>query len=255
MPNAGPAGRRSVYHGFARVYDRLVGDAWFPTIRRSFERIVRHYGISFRSVADLGCGTGTFVRYLSRRVPVVYGVDHAPAMLRIAAVKTEGSGVRLVRGDLAHLQLPERVDLMTCNFDTLNYVLSARTLSQVFARCRAHLTGGGHFLFDMILAPRHSRAREAEVHVLKAPGVLTRWAVTWNARQRRSRVEMLYWLRSRSGRWYRTREVHVQRWYSLPQICSVLARAGFVVRGVHDMETFRAATPETAWAKFVAAAA
>jgi SAM-dependent methyltransferase len=255
VSGAEPATTGRLYSAFARVYDGLVGDAWFPTVRRSFERVVRLYEISFASAADLGCGTGTFARYLCRWVPVVYGVDRSPAMLQIAAAKTGGSGVRLLRQDLACLRLPERVDLLTCNFDTLNYILSIRTLNEVFARCRACLSSDGHFVFDLILAPGHRHRPETVVHVLNGPDVRARWIISADAGQARSRVVMQYWLRADSGDWRRTTEVHVQRWYPLGLVTHALGRAGFLVRGVHDMETFRDARPETGWAKVVASAA
>lgn len=255
-PRSRPGASRpdAPYAGFALVYDRLVGDPWFPTIRGHFEALIRRYRITYASAADLGCGTGTFARYLSEHAPVVYGVDRAAAMLRIAARKTAGSGVTLVRQDLARLRLPEAVDLMTCNFDTLNYILSVRTLGRVFARCRAFLRRGGHFLFDMILAPRHGRAPRPVVHLWQGPGLRSAWLVSADAGRRRSRVAMRYRFRVAPGRWRRTSEVHVQRWYPLPLVALLLGRAGFLLRGVHDMETLGQATPETGWAKFVARA-
>lgn len=71
------------YCSFARLYDALLGNAMFPLVRRNFEWVVRRYGIRFRSVADVACGTGAFVRYLRQWGVPALGVDRSLAMLRI----------------------------------------------------------------------------------------------------------------------------------------------------------------------------
>ena len=78
------------YRGFATLYDALLGDAMFPSVRRNFEWLVRRYGIRFHSAADVACGTGTFVRYLRQWGVPLFGVDRAIAMLRIAMQKNRG---------------------------------------------------------------------------------------------------------------------------------------------------------------------
>ena len=138
------------YRSFALLYDALLGNAMFPLIRRNFEWVVRRYGIRFRSAADVACGTGAFVRYLCQwGIPVV-GVDRAMAMLRIAIQKNGENGARFLRQDLRQLQLPYPVDLITCHFDSLNYLLSTRDLFMALCRFRANLTKGGYAIFDMV---------------------------------------------------------------------------------------------------------
>ena len=128
------------YQGLARIYDRVVGDGLFPDIWDSFQRSLKMFGIRFQSAADVGCGTGTFLRNLTRQhhLARVYGVDRSPAMLRVAAGKNQGGAMRLMHGHIIAFRLPRRVDLITCNGDTLNYLLSARQLFHALASCRSN---------------------------------------------------------------------------------------------------------------------
>ena len=128
------AGHRP-YSLLAEAYDDIVGRKFFLLVRDAFEHIVARHRIGFASVADLGCGTGLFARYLNRlwRVPV-FGVDISPAMLRVAASNCRGTKVTLLRQDLLRLALPRPVDLITANFDTVNHLVGDGDLPRLFRR-------------------------------------------------------------------------------------------------------------------------
>jgi SAM-dependent methyltransferase len=246
MPHA------DTYRAFAQVYDWAMGDRWFPTIHRSFEWAIRRYGIRFRSLADVGCGTGTFLKNVARPGLVAYGIDRAPAMLRVAADKTRQSGVRFLVQDVTTFTLPMKVDVITCNFDTLNYLLSVADLRGALARCHANLLPDGHLLFDMIVPPPAHHERKTVIQWFRFPGIVSRWTTSWSTDARRSVVHMEFDLEQPSGETRRVTEVHVQRWYPLRVIASLLHRLGFVLLGVRDMLTLRPIDRTTHWIKFVA---
>ena len=47
-------------------------------------------------------------------------------------------------------RLPQRVDLVTANFDTLNHLINDGELPVLFQHVYDHLRPGGHFMFDFI---------------------------------------------------------------------------------------------------------
>jgi ubiquinone/menaquinone biosynthesis C-methylase UbiE len=76
------------YSAVAPYYDALVGDHFLGQLRCVFEQLVSRYRVRFASAADVACGTGTFVSYMRAcGVPIVYGVDRSPEMLRLAVCK------------------------------------------------------------------------------------------------------------------------------------------------------------------------
>jgi len=103
------------------------------------------------SACDLGCGTGTLAIEFARRGIKAYGVDLSPAMCRLARAKAREAGVkvRVVRADMRSFELPEPVDLVTCQADALNHVPSKAGLVQVARAVSAALRPGGHFYFDV----------------------------------------------------------------------------------------------------------
>lgn len=242
----------SPYSGFAKIYDRVMGNAAFTVIRRSFELAIKKYNISFKSAADIGCGTGRFLRYLRSYGISVFGVDKSPAMIRIASEKNRDSGVKLFRQDITRLKLPQPVDLITCNFDTLNYILSIKDLQRVLSRCHSNLNDNGHFIFDIISGSQDGEGWQRVIQKIRMPGLFSTWFISWSPRDRVSIIRMNYFFKKRTGGYENMKEVHIQRWYPPSLISRLLKNSGFKVRGIHDAETFLPAIKQTFWAKYIA---
>jgi SAM-dependent methyltransferase len=240
------------YRSFALLYDALLGNAMFPLVKRNFEWVVRRYGIRFRSAADVACGTGAFVRYLRQWAVPVVGVDRSPAMLRIAAQKDGKNGATFLRQDLRQLQLPCPVDLITCHFDSLNYLLSLRDLLQAFRRFRANLTDGGHAIFDMVTDFSPEPKLGVRVQRFDLPGVSSLWTIVWDLARKLRIVTMHNVFDVGTGKYRHEREVHTQRPYSVSVVVELLAHCGFDVRGVLDATSLAVATPKTHRAIYVA---
>lgn len=224
------------YSDFARAYDRALGLPAFAAFRGAFEELVRRYGISFRSVADIGCGTGLFAGYLarSRGVPVV-AVDISPEMLKEAEKNTEGTCVALLRQDIRALCLPAPVDLITANFDTVNHLLRDTDIFALFGRVKENLNPGGFFMFDAVTPA--SPIPRGMVFVSRVPlrRSLVVQATRWGARS----ITVTITRRERSGAV--VRELHRERPYSVFELARMLRAAGLSLRGVHDAATLEVA--------------
>jgi SAM-dependent methyltransferase len=132
------------YAGFARFYDRIMGDRT-PEIDRIRRYISRHRP-GARSVLELGCGTGALLAGLAGSFSVT-GVDRSPEMLTLAAGAVPGA--RLARADITAVTLPSQFDVVICMFDTLNHVTTVDGWLAVFRGAHEHLTDGGLFIFDV----------------------------------------------------------------------------------------------------------
>lgn len=230
----------ALYSSLAEIYDTLLGDHFFPQIRRAFDWLVRQYGIRFASVADVACGTGTFVRYLRERgVPIIYGVDRSPEMLCVAIRKNQGNGARFLLQDFASLELPEPVDLITCHFDSLNYLLTTDELLRTFRRFYVNLKPGGHLIFDMITDRAPWQGPRPRIERVTGTGVTV---VRVTRRDLRRCIQTAVVSISRNG--HTGQELHVQRGYPVAVVIGLLAQARFAPLGAHD---FRTLYPATSW--------
>lgn len=217
------------YDAFAPLYDELLGDGFFPHLRRAFEQMERRYALRLSSAVDVGCGTGTFVAYLrARGVDPVWGVDRSPGMLAQAVAKNAGNGARFLHQDLRALRLPYRVDLLTCLFDTLNYLLTPADLRIALAAFGRALPPGGHALFDVITPRTFEPGR---VHRLELAygtrGTVTRRTTYLPGRRQAAQVCV-------SGVFGDRCETHLQRAYTVAEVVVALAGSGLRLRAVHD---------------------
>ena len=245
FPGAGSDVR---YGALAPIYDEILGDGFFPKLRRNFERLVQFHGIRFSSVADVACGTGTFVRYLcARGVPVVYGVDRSPEMLRVAVAKNHGTDARFLIQEFATLRLPRPVDLITCHFDSLNYLRTTDDMLRALRRFQVNVKPTGHVIFDMITdrPPWHGPGPRVE-RVDGRDGPVVR-ITCWDPRRSIQTALVSIGLDSRSQQ-----EIHVQRGYPVALVSGLLAQAGLALLGSHDFQTLGPATIRTPRAVYVA---
>ena len=238
------------YATLARLYDAVLGDRFFTQLRHVFEGLVQRYGIRFATAADVACGTGTFIRYLRELgVAVVYGVDRSPQMLRVAIAKNEGAGVRFLLQDFATLQLPQPVDLLTCHFDSLNYLLTNDELLQGLRRFRANMKSDGYLIFDMITARPPWPVPRPRVERVTSSGVTVERMTRWDSR---CDIQTAHVCISRNG--HSHRELHVQRGYPVAVVVGLLAQARLALLGVHDFQTLGRVTTWTPRVVYVAQA-
>jgi len=223
------------YSHLAPNYDDTVGRPFFHRTRRIFERLISRYGITFRSAADIGCGTGLFARYLNQEwcVPV-FGVDLSAAMLRIALRRCRGLNVCLLKQDIRYLRLPRCVDLITCNFDTLNHLVGDGDLLSAFRHINRNLNPNGHFIFDMVLHCQPLGDANRYVRRFRTGDRFVTQDVRWQPWRRLLSIIVSI---GAPGRCSRIVERHIERAYSVKEIDDALHEAGFTIRGVHDGET------------------
>jgi SAM-dependent methyltransferase len=221
------------YKGFAPIYDAILGDHFLSSLRYNFERLIWRYGLRFNSAADVACGTGVFARYLCQRgVPAVYGVDRSPAMLRVALARNRGNQARFFCQEFATWQLPQPVDLITCNFDSLNYLLTSGDLLRAFRRFHANLVHGGHAIFDMVTDRPWWQGSRPFTERITRPNFHFVRRSHWDPRRCRQTAVITI---TRNGRI--EREVHVERGYPTALVVQLLAQAGLTPLGTHDFPT------------------
>lgn len=226
------------YSTLALIYDRLLGDSFFPLLRRNFDWLAQIHPMRLDSVADVACGTGTFVNYLcGRDIPQVIGVDRSPDMLEIALRKNRRNHSRFFCQDFLNLQLPKPVSLITSNFDSLNYLLNPDHLFKAFQKFQANLKPGGFTVFDMITRhqPWHGQNPVIEKRCLGKINFLRSMQINKQTGMQRSRVIIT----SPTGV---VRETHVQRAYPTRLVLRLLRKAGFRLLGARDFDKLRPAT-------------
>ncbi len=139
-----------MYQVLSRVYD--VDWSYFSLhyvgfLRRLLERAGRFPG----RVLDLACGTGTLAVELAREGHRVWGIDRSEQMIELARSKADGMpNLTFTTGDMTCFSLGSTVDLVCCTFDSINYLLTPRQVSEMFSRVSSVLHEAGLFVFDSV---------------------------------------------------------------------------------------------------------
>lgn len=164
----------------------------------------------------------------------VYAVDRSPEMLRVARLRCDGPGVRFLQQDIRALCLPEPVDLVTANFDTLNHLLSPSDLHRAFRRVAAKLRSGGHFYFDIVTPCRPLGGERTYRRALRVRWRCLEQHVRWEPARCLLRILVVHRWAGGGGP---VIERHAERAYEPARVGAGLLAAGLVIRGVHDEAT------------------
>jgi SAM-dependent methyltransferase len=141
---------------YSRIYDDYYG-----AYRDDVEYLTSRWQPNWRSVVEVGAGTGRLIPFFKRQEVSRYvGLDTCPEMLEIASGKATPDGYQLVEGDLLDHDLIGKFDLFVYAFNTANYVLKAAELERHLRICSGHLREGGSVFFDLYVPFAISRGED-----------------------------------------------------------------------------------------------
>jgi ubiquinone/menaquinone biosynthesis C-methylase UbiE len=242
----------SPYGELAGIYDELVGNTAYDCWLDNFERLVNRNGITFEVAADIACGTGLAAEYLAGRCNKVYAVDISEAMLKVARSRRNAGNITFLRQGFTDLDLPEQVDILTCNFDSLNYMIREDDLREAFMRFGRATRSGGCAIFDMNTCRQLEVMHRDAVLVHRTSGGVSIWESSWDQDRRVNTLHMTNFLSDAQGLYRMSEEVHSERAYDLEVIMDALADAGFSRIESFDAKGLSWIDSETRRVQFVA---
>ena len=244
------------YHKLAALYDHLMENApydeWMAFTLAAWGKL----GIKPQVVADLGCGTGTFLRYLFEYGVQAYGVDLSEGMLQVAKEKLARSHpkshLQLLCQDIRHLNLPEPVDCILSYCDTLNYIIESNGVKDVFHRAYQGLKPGGLFIFDVHTPWKVETFFGNETFTDTDAEVSYIWECQYEPVNREVTHDLTLFAREEGDRYRRYHEIHHQRAYPLEELQQWLQEVGFSRITLSADFTFNPVEEESERAFFVA---
>lgn len=198
-------------------------------------------------ICDLACGTGAAAVALARRKFQVTGVDGSAAMLARARARAERWKVQVDwrQQDLTALELPERYELATCFFDSLNHLTDPVALRQAFFGVRRLLVPDGLFFFDMNTAYALASVWGHASDSYLSDRYARFWRSSYDRETGLARLEATYFLRQEDQRYQRVDGVHLARGYEVEDVKAALAEAGFTLLEAYECLSFEPVGPQT----------
>lgn len=218
----------SMYTGYAPIYHAIGQGAFAEALAR---RILMALPGPPGRVLDLACGTGAAALVFAAGGAATVGVDRSEAMLAIARSRSDELPVTWLRADIRRLPASEALapasfDLITCLYDSLNYLTADGDLALAIGQAARLLRPGGRLIFD--LNTEHEFAAWGEgldQVVYDANGILVYHRLAYDAAAALAYGRVVWFVRE-DERWRRGEEQHVERAWSDAEVLSALADAG-----------------------------
>lgn len=135
------------YKKFAYYYDEVVSsleyDLWLEFIEPYLKKDSH--------ILDLACGTGTLVTMLKLKGYQAEGLDLSSQTIEIAREKAKINHlfIPFYEADMKNFFLPKKYDVITCFFDSVNFLKTKQDLDELFSCVKKHLAPKGYFILDM----------------------------------------------------------------------------------------------------------
>lgn len=137
----------NAYKKFAYYYDDAISeidyDLWLEFIELYLNKDSK--------ILDLACGSGTLAILLKLEGYNVSGLDLSESIIEIAKEKAKINHLNIpfYVDDMANFNLNEKFDVITCFFDSINFLQNEELVIKTFNCVKKHLNKGGIFICDV----------------------------------------------------------------------------------------------------------
>jgi SAM-dependent methyltransferase len=142
-----------VFSDYAHFYDLYYAEKDYPAEVDFVLELAAKFGITPRTVLDMGCGTGKHMEEFARRGLKCDGFDLSQEMLFQARQKMIGKDVTLTVGNLTSFENGKKYDLIVSMFAVMGYLTENKDLLAGLSTACKHLNPDGIFVFDGWFGP------------------------------------------------------------------------------------------------------
>jgi SAM-dependent methyltransferase len=225
----------TTYGPYAAVYDDAGQTAFGLRMIRYLDRLLGRHPVGQGPMLDLACGTGTVAVAMASGGWHVYGVDGSAEMLDVARTKGDSAKVQVAwsQQDMRSLVLPTSMSLVTCLYDSLNYMLGLVNLNKALSAVASVLRPEGLFICDVSTPTAFDKYANRTFHSA-GDGLDMIHSCSADAGRRRLTVDITGFVLVEGGLYSRFTEKHEQWAPTEREMRGALRRAGLVVEGCYD---------------------
>jgi SAM-dependent methyltransferase len=201
----------------------------YPSWVSYIARILELHKIKDTRLLDLACGTGVCLKLWWKRGYTIIGLDRSLDMLTVCRDRLaplDDGRIHLINSDMRYFALAQPVPIVTCLYDSLNYLLSEDDLYSCFQHVHDSLEEHGIFIFDMNTI--HCLRDEWGNSTLHRSDerVHSVWSNQFDPKTAVSSLDLMLTV-TEDGSQQIIHERHQERGYALSCVKKLLSRAGF----------------------------
>jgi SAM-dependent methyltransferase len=238
-----------LYDQFAAIYQRG------PYLRFSqglAESILPEYleeiGLAPKKILDVACGEGSLAVALAKEGYQVTGIDQSMQMIELAQDRALAADVNVDFRveDMRSLPFVGEFDLVTCFFDSLNYMLAVSDLQEAFLGAFRALRPGGYYIFDMntVYGLAVDWMRQ-ETYIQKETDDFIELHRQEFDYENTVASMMVTVFQKKGELWERFEEIHRERGYPIADIQFLLTTVGFEIAGMYGSLSKRTSVQTT----------
>jgi len=224
----------------------MIDEGWYKDWNNFIKGALKKLKFHPKMIVDAACGTGRLTKYLEK-LGQVTGIDSSPEMIRVARKKF-GKNARVIfrAGNLMNFSLPkkQRVNLIVCAFDTLNYLDSKTSLKKTFLNFSRNLSSGGYIFFD--INGEKAFACKNRYYSNKREFQIGKTKIIWTNHFYPKKWKVIFHIIKPKGkRIVCEKEIHEEYYYDPWNIDRLLAKTGFKTLGIytdHKLKKWKAGT-------------
>ena len=135
------------YKKFSYYYDEVMSsleyELWLDFISPYLKKETK--------LLDLACGTGSFLMLAYNNGINCYGLDLSETAIEIAKEKAKINhfNINYKVSDMTDFSYDTKFDLITCLFDSINFLDSKEKINKLFNNVYKYLKDDGYFIFDI----------------------------------------------------------------------------------------------------------
>lgn len=233
---------QDAFEELARYYDAIMAHVDYARWARLTEYLGRLAPAPVHHL-DAACGTGVLIERLRHTGWKCLGFDLSYAMLQQA--RKQGRREAAVHANLCAMPFRNSFGLITCLFDSINFLLDEQSVRRAIEELASAMTPGGLLYLDMVTERMVTEHFDGQTWTETTGAFETTWSNTFD---RRSGIHDSM-LRVSNGADGLIRE----RIYSTEAIEDALHSAGLVLLGHFDAHGWRPVRPRTTRIDFIAA--
>ena len=222
-----------IYDRFASIYQRGPYVRFTQNLADSvLLEYLESLGVHPTRLLDVACGEGSFAVAMAQKGWQVTGVDQSQPMIDLACARASAAeaAVEFFVEDMRSLPYKGEFDLVTCFFDSMNYLLTIRDLQEAIRCAFESLKPGGMYIFDMntIYGLAVDWMREKTYIQNEADDFIEIHRQEFDYENLVATMEITIF-RQEGELWERIDETHRERGYPITDVQFLLDEAGFEI--------------------------